>query len=416
MLCNLCGADEPEELQVQEGFRILSEGREIPFDVRTVLCPRCGLVYTDPQPDAAQLARFYAAQERDAFVETGAGPPVRIPGEGSRLDQARWIEARVGPLAGLRVLEVGCYEGYLLELLARRGARCVGVEPSEAAARLARERFGLDVRTAAFEGAALGEEPFDLVVLSHVLEHLRDPHAVIARCRALLREGGALFVEVPNVLRPRVESAVDFFTFDHLFNFCPETLGALARRCGFRPAGVEEEFPFPAFRLLARAEGAGAPVRPDARVAALCREVVSDYGARRRRFLATLRARIDARLPAWLAAGSRVALYGAGYHTECLLQHTALARARLVALVDGNPAKQGGRLFGLPVVAPEALRTLRPDVVVISSYDFQDEMVETLDALELGKIERVCFYDEVHAFATAPAGPSGPAPAALRSP
>ncbi len=395
--CPACGARESEEVRVQEGFRILTGGCEVPFDIRTVLCTHCGLVSTDPQPEPALLASFYAAQERDAFVAEDGSP--RIPGEGSRRDQAAWIERAAGPLVGWRVLEIGCYEGFLLKLLRDRGARVRGVEPSRSAARLGRERWGVPIEAGAFEDAPLAGERFDLIALSHVLEHLADPRATLLRCRELLAPGGALFIEVPNVLRPRLESAVDFFTFDHLFNFSPVTLAALLRACGLEPETCDQDFPFPAFRSWARrGERPGAPVPAAPDEVAAIRDVVGRYTRERRVFLERLRARVDEALPRWLAEGHRVALYGAGYHTECLLDATDLRKARIVALADGNPAKQGSRVLGLPVVAPEALAALRPDAIVVSSYDFQTEMLANLRRLGLGSVPTVTFYERTPAF------------------
>lgn len=398
--CQLCGASAPEEVQLQADFRILTEGREVPFDIRTVLCGSCGLVYTDPQPAPELLARFYAAQERDAFVE--GEDASRIPGEGSRQDQARWIEAALGSLKGRRVLEIGCYDGYLLHLLEARGARGLGIEPSARAAQLGADRFGVEIRAGAFETLELSLQSFDLIVLSHVLEHLSQPRAVLERCRKLLGPEGSLFIEVPNVLKPRAESAVNFFTFDHLFNFSPETLAALLRSCGFEPGALADDFGFPAFRMMGlAADPQRVEAAPDCVVRT--RQAIGAFVHDRAGFVERLRARIASELQAWCAAGSRVAIYGAGYHTECLLDATDLRRAELVALVDGNPAKQGTRVLGLPVVSPRELGALAPDVVVISSYDFQDEMVESLRRVGLGEVPIVTFYSDAVAFSNADA-------------
>ena len=96
-----------------------------------------------------------------------------------------------------------------------------------------------------------------------------------------------------------------------------------------------------------------------------CRSAVQQYRRDRSAFVARLRSRIDRELKGWRTKRSRIAIYGAGYHTECLLDATQLRDAELVALVDGNPAKQGTEVFGLPVVGPRDLAELRPDAVVV---------------------------------------------------
>jgi SAM-dependent methyltransferase len=412
--CNACGGRDLEPLRHQPGLRIAAEGLEARFDVRSVLCRRCGLVFTSPQPDPELLARFYARQHRELFANPDpASGALRIPGQGSRRDQLAWLAARLGDLRGLRVLEVGCYEGYLLSLLAGRGARCVGVEPCEAAAELGRSRFGVDIRTGMLDQLELGAASFDLAILSHVAEHLADPLAALARCHALLRPGGRLFVEVPNVLAPRARHVVDFFTFDHLFNFSPRTLTRLGARAGFEALEVDADFPFPAFRWLARAVDARpAPqeiARPDPVAVEECRRAARGYAAARERFLEDLRARLAPRLADWTRRGARIALYGAGAHTEHLLAVTGLGRAAIAAVLDGDPAKRGGRCQGHPIVAPDELPSLGVEAVVISSYDFQAEMAEAVEKLCSPPPEVVTLYDRVEAFSSWRGAAAGPA-------
>jgi acetolactate synthase-1/2/3 large subunit len=391
--CRGCGARDLETLQVQRGLRIAASDVDERFDLFTRLCAGCGLVFTHPQPDEALLRRFYAQQHRDLDL-AGA----RIPGEGSREDQAEWLAARLGALGGLRVLEIGCYDGYLLELLRRRGAaECRGVEPSLRAAEAARRRFGLSVECAFFEDVELPAGGFDLVALSHVLEHVRDPLRVLHGVRRLLAPHGRVFVEVPNVLSPRVPCVVNFFTFDHLWNFSPRTLEALAGRAGLRGIALDTDFPFPAFRALFELSEPVAPAR-DPIAAAECRQAGRDYVEARRAYLARLAETLDPRVDAWCAGGARVALYGAGQHTEQLLDTTRLGEARIVAIADGHPAKQGTTLRGIPVVAPEALPGLACQAVVISSYDFQDEMAARVRELCPALPELVTLYPSTAAF------------------
>jgi hypothetical protein len=58
-------------------------------------------------------------------------------------------------------------------------------------------------------------------------------------------------------------------------------------------------------------------------------------------------------------------------------------------------------VLGLPVVSPRELPALAPDVVVISSYDFQAEMVESLRRVGLGEVPTLTFYSEAIAFSNA---------------
>lgn len=104
---------------------------------------------------------------------------------------------------GLRVLELGCGEGRLGEELKRRGTASSvdGVELDAAAAADAQARLDrvhvADLDVAALRTLVTG--PYDVVVTSDVLEHLRDPWALLGEVRALLRPGGVVVASLPNV-------------------------------------------------------------------------------------------------------------------------------------------------------------------------------------------------------------------------
>lgn len=104
---------------------------------------------------------------------------------------------------GSLVLEFGCATGYMSEVLVqRRGCRVVGVEldaeaAAEAKAHCDRVVVG-DAETLDL-GEHLGDEQFDAVLFADVLEHLRDPAAMLRRVRPFIAEGGAVVASIPNI-------------------------------------------------------------------------------------------------------------------------------------------------------------------------------------------------------------------------
>jgi O-antigen biosynthesis protein len=103
---------------------------------------------------------------------------------------------------GLRILDLGCGGGHNGEMLKKAGAReVVGVERDSAAAAQARTRLDrvIEADLAAFDPAVLGDEPFDAILASDVLEHLMDAEDVLAGAVTRLRPGGAVVLSLPNV-------------------------------------------------------------------------------------------------------------------------------------------------------------------------------------------------------------------------
>jgi SAM-dependent methyltransferase len=111
-----------------------------------------------------------------------------------------------------RVLEFGCATGYMADALkARLGCSVTAIEVSSEAAELARahcDRIMVgDAETVEFERLLDGER-FDAVVFADVLEHLREPAAVLRRVRPLVAEGGAVLASIPNVAHGSVRLAL----------------------------------------------------------------------------------------------------------------------------------------------------------------------------------------------------------------
>jgi 2-polyprenyl-3-methyl-5-hydroxy-6-metoxy-1,4-benzoquinol methylase len=175
---------------------------------------------------------------------------------------------------GARVLDVGCATGYLAAELARRGCTVVGVEFDPVAAQQARafcrevvvgdlesEAVRADVQRAVADAGGV-----DTVICADVLEHLRDPWAVLAWLRTLLDPGGRAIVSVPNIAHWTVRRALlrgrfdytDFGLLDrtHLRFFTRASATELAHRAGF---AVRAEHP------------AGAPLPLESRVPALAK-------------------------------------------------------------------------------------------------------------------------------------------------
>jgi SAM-dependent methyltransferase len=188
---------------------------------------------------------------------------------------------------GATVLDIGCSEGYLAAALARRGCIVYGIERDATAAAAAREHcrevWTIDVEDAAAREPLPGA--LDAIVLGDVLEHLRDPWAVLAWAVTGLRDGGLAAVSVPNAVHwtARREIArgrfplADWGTFDrtHLRWFTRSEAHDLVRGAGltveserFAPAPLPGEplvrdVDAPPGDALRRARQAAADRRPE---------------------------------------------------------------------------------------------------------------------------------------------------------
>jgi 2-polyprenyl-3-methyl-5-hydroxy-6-metoxy-1,4-benzoquinol methylase len=134
-----------------------------------------------------------------------------------------------------RCLDIGCSTGLILQGYREKyGCQPVGIEPGEAYRKYAHEQ-GLTVYASLEELEGAGEAGFDLISMSHVLEHLPDPAGYLDHLRtALLAAGGWLLLEVPNLY------AHDSFEVAHLYSFSAHTLTETLRKAGLEPVKLEK--------------------------------------------------------------------------------------------------------------------------------------------------------------------------------
>ncbi len=152
----------------------------------------------DNNVDPQEIAKFEALAERWWDRESEFRPlhdinPLR----------ANFID-RLSPVAGRRLLDVGCGGGILAEAMALRGASVTGIDMGEAplaVARLHQQESGVQVdyhRATAEELAALEPAAYDVVCCLEMLEHVPDPASVIRACAALARPGASLYFSTIN--------------------------------------------------------------------------------------------------------------------------------------------------------------------------------------------------------------------------
>ncbi len=152
-------------------------------------------------------AAHFDAQAADWWNPRGSSAmlhrlnPVRLRYVRARLDALWGLDATSRtPLAGRRVLDVGCGAGLFAEPLARMGAAVTGVDAAGEAIAAARAHADASGLTIAYRHGGIEDVDgrFDLVTALEVIEHVADPAAFVSGLARVLAPGGVLVMSTPN--------------------------------------------------------------------------------------------------------------------------------------------------------------------------------------------------------------------------
>jgi 2-polyprenyl-3-methyl-5-hydroxy-6-metoxy-1,4-benzoquinol methylase len=209
---------------------------------RVVRCNDCGLVFLNPQPDDAELAKIYGA---DYFCGSESEKNRRAATELKEATARLYlhqIQRYHGREPG-RLLEIGCGRGEFLVEAERAGWEAVGVEYSSAACEAARSRLQRGkVYCGQLSDTGLDSEHFDLCVIADVIEHVRNPIAFLEEIHRLLKPGAALAVYTPSLdswsARLMGQKWMEFKT-EHLTYFDRKTIQTALFKTGFHQVIIE---------------------------------------------------------------------------------------------------------------------------------------------------------------------------------
>ena len=258
------GEGEPQLLYRFPPSDMVRRARELIDEIEIFRCPGTGLIYSNVRDlTIEELASLY---DEDLFTSQDYWKSVTLdqPETSEDYHLYQWTLDRLPPAGDEgRLLDVGCGLGIFLAAAKQQGWQVEGTELSEYAAKYIEERLGCAVHLGELEQLPLAAGSFDVVAGWDVLEHVRDVHAVLARCRELLKPEGHLVIRTinENALVVAISGLIYRLTggrvyqlarrtheIYHLTYFTHQTLARLLSKYGFELVD-RRDFDIPVQRL-----------------------------------------------------------------------------------------------------------------------------------------------------------------------
>ncbi|ACF11850.1 Methyltransferase type 12 [Chlorobaculum parvum NCIB 8327] len=367
--CPVCGCGYGEIIHHMDF--VLEPENPLPTSYDVVKCTDCSFLFADVDADQAKYDLYYEllSKYEDKNTASGYGD--------TEYDKKR-LSVTADFISGLlsrekAILDIGSGGGGLLKELKEKGysdlnalepaSKCVHEMPS-----YINGKSGslFDDLMQIFEG-----KKFDLIILSHVAEHIYDLKGALKNVISLLKADGKIYIEVPDASRYANFYKVPFYYFDveHINHFDRNSLDHLALSVGLASNEVVEKI----------IEVSGTDLYPAVGMVF----IRSNAGYELKKYVA--KSLLDTRLESLkniIDSQLNIAIWGAGNYTKRLLASSMLGEAKISFFVDSDSGKQGKSLFGRPVFGPNVLCEFSGPVVVASAL-FASEILEQIKKMKI---------------------------------
>lgn len=242
VVCNLCGSDNyvivhkgiPDEKgSPQEKYK--SSGNQVAQD-QIVRCKECGLIYVNPRLKEDIIVKGYSEGSDETFVSQKKGREITF-------NRSLELIEKYGRKG--KILDIGTAGGSFLHVAQKRGWQVYGVEPNKWLCEWAKKSYKLDIKQGTIFNNRFEDNFFDVVTLWDVLEHVSDPTKVLKECNRILKKGGILVVNYPDIgswISRVMRSKWVFLLTVHLYYFTPKTIKKILAKNGFAVLKIKPHF------------------------------------------------------------------------------------------------------------------------------------------------------------------------------
>jgi SAM-dependent methyltransferase len=251
-----------------------------------------------------------------------------------------------------RFLDIGCGVGHYLTLAQNHFKELFGVEPSNTAFNIAREK-GFTVINDYFHEGISFDSGFDAISIIEVLEHLEQPTELFSQAARLLNDNGILLVEVPNGQRIVEQRLYYNLCTDHIQYFSVTSLAAMAHRAGLTVVCVQEAADPNLIELYVKK----AP------------QSLYSFSSKRQNDLDKLLSQ--------LPSDAKVAAWGAGAESSCFLAMLE-EKVQVKCLFDSDEAKHGHKIAHIPIIKPTADQVCKFNTIILFANAHKRQIQEQL--------------------------------------
>ena len=386
--CNICGGflKNKFELKFKDVVGMAEE-----YTQCVTICPSCGFIFTRNPFTSKQLENRYKNYSKfefdseDYILEESNDYKIRS------MRQKQFIQRTIDFNKVQNIIEIGAASGYNLSLYVEKGV--YGVEPSAVNCISAKKRYGIEMFCGMFDEflVSKSEQSYDMIFLSHVLEHIVNPFDFIKECKQI--NNHYMFIEVPTFDYKFVDEPFGMFAEEHVNMFTLESLGKLMNRCGYELLnaemifGLEQKLPagWPAISTIWEKKEKikfNYPILHS-------EKMLDAYLVASRVEMKRICDIIDT-----ISCEEKLAIWGSGHHASMLLANTRLCEKNIVRVYDSDTRKQGVCFGGRKIrkFCSSDIEEGKVETILLATYTAQKTLEKALNSYQ-NRVRIVKLYD-----------------------
>lgn len=373
--CNLCNSKNYKTIYSSNQYTNSVLGT---MNISLVICNECNFIFQNPQLTDEALTKHYKTNSSGG---TYTQKENNTRTNNLLKERSKFIQESIKNTSISNICDVGAGKGIFIDnLQIDKAITKYIIEPSDAIMECTNPNI---IKINKFlEDVDESSVKFDFLICISALEHFKKPISVLKKFYNLMNDDGFLFIEIPNSLKP-YKTFAEFFSYEHLNHFTLETIIKFLEKTGFYPVKIEESQIIPNIRILAKKNNIDINHKEVV-------ELFKIYTQNKLYLKENLEKRINQ-----LKQNKQLhhlAIYGAGNHTKFILESFDLL-CHVIIFIDSDPKKSNQEYYGRKIISPNEIELYPIKNILISSYDFEKEIFNTLCAILKKNINIIKLYD-----------------------
>lgn len=356
------------------------------------ICPKCGFIFTANPFDEEQLGNRYKDFSKFEYNDKSYDSSKEEGYKKQSIRQQQFISRNIDLSSINSILEVGAASGCNLSLYTNLGWDVMGIEPSPHNCKDAKMYYGLDMFCGTFSEfwSTKENKKYDLIFLSHVLEHIVNPKDFIEQCALL--NNSYMYIEVPTFDYKFIDEPFGMFCEEHVDMFTLESLQELMVPCGYELINADMLF------AIKSTLPAGSPaiatiwqkrkLPRKKKIVNNVTNVLDTYISQSEEDLKRIQSIINS-----IDENKKLAIWGTGHHASMLLANSNLQSKNIVRVYDSFSKKHGLKFAGCSIQPfnAEDIEDGMVEVILVATYTAQKAIVKILEQYK-DKAEIITLY------------------------